>query len=67
MSNPNFVYSGATFLRFATYPELQARDSRVFEANEDLTQAKIENFLNNRCHEKIPVEIYDIARGPQKE
>jgi len=46
MSNPNFVYSGATFLRFATFAELQARDSRVFEANEDLTQAEIENFLN---------------------
>jgi hypothetical protein len=46
MSNPNFVYSGATFLRFATFAELQARDSRVFEANEDLTPAEIENFLN---------------------
>ena len=56
MSNPNFVYSGATFLRFATYPELQARDSRVFEANEDLTQAEIENFLN-KASQRILTQI----------
>lgn len=56
MSNPNFVYSGATFLRFATFAELQARDSRVFEANEDLTQAEIENFLN-KASQRILTQI----------
>lgn len=56
MSNPNFVYSGATFLRFATFAELQARDTRVFEANEDLSQAEIENFLN-KASQRILTQI----------
>ena len=60
MSNPNFVYSGATFLRFATFAELQARDSRVFEANEDLTQAEIENFLN-KASQRILTQIRNTS------
>ena len=60
MSNPDFVYSGATFLRFATFAELQARDTRVFEANEDLTQAEIENFLN-KASQRILTQIRNTS------
>lgn len=43
--NKQFVYSYKTFLSFATYEELRQRDSRVFEANEDLTDDEVNDYL----------------------
>ena len=54
--NPAFIYSYKTFVSFATYEDVTNRDSRVFEANEDLTQAEIENFLN-KASQRILTQI----------
>ena len=40
--NRAFIYSYKTFVSFATYEDVTNRDSRVFEANEDLTGVIIE-------------------------
>jgi hypothetical protein len=43
--NRAFIYSYKTFISFATYEDVINRDSRVFEANEDLTVAEINDYL----------------------
>jgi hypothetical protein len=40
-----FYFSYQTFISFATYDDLVQRDQRLFEANENLTQTKIDDFL----------------------
>lgn len=43
--NKQFIYSYKTFQSFATFEDVVARDSRVFEANELLTADKITDYL----------------------
>ena len=43
--NKQFIYSYKTFVSFATYEDVTQRDSRVFEANEDLTADEINDYL----------------------
>lgn len=40
-----FRFSGTTFISFATYDDLIQRDQRLFEANENLTEDRIDDFL----------------------
>lgn len=43
--NRAFIYSYKTFVSFATYEDVTNRDSRVFEANEDLTADEVNDYL----------------------
>lgn len=54
--NRNFIYSYKTFVSFATYEDVTLRDSRVFEANEDLTQDEINNYLE-QASQRILTQI----------
>lgn len=40
-----FIFSGIRFISFATYEDVLQRDQRILEANESLTQTKIEDYL----------------------
>lgn len=40
-----FIFSGTRFISFATYEDVLQRDQRILEANEGLTQTKIEDYL----------------------
>lgn len=42
-----FRFSGTTFISFATYDDLIQRDQRLFEANENLTEEVIDDFLKS--------------------
>jgi hypothetical protein len=54
--NRAFIYSYKTFVSFATYEDVVLRDSRVFEANEDLTQDEINNYLE-QASQRILTQI----------
>lgn len=54
--NKQFIYSYKTFVSFATYEDVTQRDSRVFEANEDLTESEINDFLE-QASQRILTQI----------
>jgi len=54
--NRAFIYSYKTFVSFATYEDVTNRDSRVFEANEDLTESDINDFLE-QASQRILTQI----------
>jgi len=54
--NRAFIYSYKTFVSFATYEDVVNRDSRVFEANEDLTSDEINNYLE-QASQRILTQI----------
>jgi len=43
----SFNYDGATFLSFAGYTDVTARDQRFFEANEGITSTDVNDLLAN--------------------
>ena len=54
--NSAFIYSYKTFVSFATYEDVTNRDSRVFEANEDLTESEINDYLE-QASQRILTQI----------
>jgi hypothetical protein len=54
--NRAFIYSYKTFVSFATYEDVTSRDSRVFEANEDLTESEINDYLE-QASQRILTQI----------
>ena len=54
--NRAFIYSYKTFVSFATYEDVTNRDSRVFEANEDLTESEINDYLE-QASQRILTQI----------
>ena len=54
--NSAFIYSYKTFVSFATYEDVTNRDSRVFEANEDLTESEINDYLE-QASDRILTQI----------
>ena len=54
--NSQFIYSYKTFVSFATYEDVTQRDSRVFEANEDLTETEINDYLE-QASQRILTQI----------
>ena len=54
--NSTFIYSYKTFVSFATYEDVTQRDSRVFEANEDLTETEINLYLE-QASQRILTQI----------
>jgi hypothetical protein len=54
--NRAFIYSYQTFVSFATYEDVTNRDSRVFEANEDLTESEINDYLE-QASQRILTQI----------
>jgi len=54
--NSAFIYSYKTFVSFATYEDVTNRDSRVFEANEDLTESGINDYLE-QASQRILTQI----------
>ena len=54
--NSTFIYSYKTFVSFATYEDVTQRDSRVFEANEDLTESEINDYLE-QASQRILTQI----------
>ena len=54
--NSAFIYSYKTFVSFATYEDVTNRDSRVFEANEDLTVDEINGYLE-QASQRILTQI----------
>jgi hypothetical protein len=54
--NRAFIYSYKTFVSFATYEDVTNRDSRVFEANEDLTEDEINGYLE-QASQRILTQI----------
>lgn len=51
-----FNFSGATFLSFAVTSELDDRDQRLFEANEGLTSAVVDDLLK-QASQRILTQI----------
>lgn len=54
--NRAFIYSYKTFVSFATYEDVTNRDSRVFEANEDLTEDEVNGYLE-QASQRILTQI----------
>ena len=54
--NKQFIYSYKTFVSFATYEDVTQRDSRVFEANEDLTESEVNDYLE-QASQRILTQI----------
>jgi len=42
----SFNYNNSTFISFADFSEVESRDQRLFEVNEDLTEVEIEKLLS---------------------
>ena len=40
-----FIFSGKTFISFATYDDVVNRDSRLFDSNEGLSEDKVTDYL----------------------
>lgn len=53
-----FIQNATTFFSFAEYSDVTARDQRVFEANEGLTESDVEDMLV-RSSERILTLIKD--------
>ena len=58
--NSAFIYSYKTFVSFATYEDVTNRDSRVFEANEDLTESEINDYLE-QASQRILTQIRNTS------
>jgi len=58
--NSAFIYSYKTFVSFATYEDVTNRDSRVFEANEDLTESEINDYLE-QASDRILTQIRNTS------
>ena len=51
-----FNYSGTTFLSFAVYADVAARDQRFFEANEGLTSQSVDDLMK-QASQRILTQI----------
>jgi hypothetical protein len=58
--NRAFIYSYQTFVSFATYEDVTSRDSRVFEANEDLTEDEVNDYLE-QASQRILTQIRNTS------
>jgi hypothetical protein len=54
--NNQFIYISGTFSSFASYNDVRLRDSRVFEANEDITEAEVSTYLQ-QASQRILTQI----------
>lgn len=66
-----FVKTSTRFISFAAYEDAIQRDSRLFEANEGLTQAEVDDYLilaSNSVLDKIRAtdwwRTYQFSRNP---